>query len=564
MSEENTQPEFDTERGARTWHKRDIYTGPSGQGTVVPNLDDLVYEIVGGVIVWSYVSDVNTGNYLATLVPSGPVATHNLSADDVALGVGPGAFPHNYVMYVDKSTVPYTACLDARAPIYGTDVATCKVFVGTDLTAAGRVVSAMYNSGGTYLGEDVPMELVATDTYNNNVGIKTVAPFKTSAPLADGEVVTAVFYNTGGQVVGKQQFKVENTRFVRRASQAARTVVGLKLQTPFLSLLNAKTIVFPQNLTLVQENLIGVVVYNDGQEVPMPVDGERFIVEGLDAYDAQATGISFPLVLKYVLDTNENAYGGVGGVEFVTEEYTLVTAAPNLNYDVRLIPFPKWVDATAGYRLTWYLFDASRSVGLEVTTLVNLADGSAAFQPTLYGHKQTIRAIINMAQVEGNYNSFNHLQEVDVSLLAPGTYRQNLATPPNWLVTPVAGNTPMFGVGVFATFVTGAGSLKTFRLKGNFNSLNDWLQAYYYNALPIVNAPAESEAPEPTHFVLVVNGAEFPYAIDAWNDDLTVSVTATNNQTVYVRFQYEGQEDMLELSAAGMPLYQVNTNGSYI
>lgn len=559
---ENISPLVDQNRPHTVWHKSEIYTGPTGTGQYVPRVEDLVYELINGVVVWYSVSDLNIESYISTLVPAQPIPNGTLTEDDVALGISPAALPQIYFAYIDKSVVPYNLAIDGRFPIYGSDIVSCKIFAGTDTTAAGRVISAVYDSGGDFVGENAQMELVANDTYNNNIGVKTMAPCKTSANLADGERVTAVFYYTNGTVAGKQQFLVENTRYIRRAGASVRTVTGIKLQSPWLSTINAKTIVFPHNLTLEPENLTGVVVYNDGQEVPMPVDGEKFIVEGLDAYDAQATGISFPLVLKYMLSSNEQAYGGVGGEEHISEEYTLVTAGPNFDYEVRLFPFPRWVSALVGYRLSWWLLDGSRSVAQDVTNLVAFAAGSAAFNGINYGVKQTIRVIINMAQVSGNYNSYNHLQEVDIRLLAPGTHRQNLALPPNWLITPTAGSNPMFGQGVFATFLPGVGSLKTFQLKGNFTTLNDWLQAYYYNSLPLVLSPGEDEAPEPTGFTLVINGAEFPFELESWNQPLSLSATCNSNDTVYVRFQYAGQQ-LLELGVAGMPLYQVNENGSY-
>lgn len=556
-------PIYEPEARFTTWRMEEIYTGPTGVGMFVPNINDLVVSIVNAVVTWYVVTDLNYGTYLSTLTPVSPASTAGLTPYDIALGIGPGAGNQTHRLYIDKRTVPYSLDVDARLQIYGSSAVSCKIFVGVDLSATGRVISAQYDNGGQYLGENLPLELVATDAYTNNLAIKTVVPGKTSANLLDGEVVTLVVYSLNGSVVDKQQLLVENTAFIRSANANAKTVVGVGLQSPFLASGSAKNIVYPRNIALQAENLTGLVYYSDGSEMALPVDGTRFSVAGLDSFDSSSVGVSFPLVAMYELSSNEQAYGGVGGARTVSETYTVTTATANLDYEVRLFPYLKWVDTNSGYRLTWWLFDAARSLAQDVTEMVSLTVDSAAFLPKAYGIKQTLKAMVDLAQVGGNYNTYIHTQEVDVKLQAQGTFRQNLSTPPNWYVTPVAGTTPLFGGGVYATYTIVSGNTKTVKVMGNFYTLQAWLQAYYWNTQPLVLEPGEVTAPIPTHFTLVINGAEFQYAIEAWNTVLTLTAAASNNDTVYIRFQYAGQT-MLELSCAGMPLYQLNNNGSYV
>ena len=560
---DNITPIYEPEARFTIWRMDEIYTGPTGVGVYVPKVDDMVVEVVNNVVTWYIVTELNIGSYLSTLVPAAPSESSSLSPYDVALGVGPGANNQTYRVFIDKRTVPYGLDVDARLHIYGSAAVTCKIFSGVDLSATGRVISAVYDNSGVYLGENISLELVATDAYANNQAIKTVLPAKTSANLNDGEVVTLVAYSINGTVVCKQQLLVENTAFIRSSNASAKTVVGVGLQSPFLASGSSKNIVYPRNLTLSAENMIGVVYYSDGTEMSLPIDGTRFSVAGLDSYDSNSVGVTYPLVAMYELSSNEQAYGGAGGLRTVSELYTVTTANVNLDYEVRLYPYLKWVDTNTGYRLLWWLFDAARSLAVDVTDLVSLAPDSAAFLPKAYGIKQTLNATIDLATVGGNYNTFIHTQEVDVKIQAPGTFRQNLSTPPNWYVTPIAGQSPMFGGGVFATYTIVSGNTKTISLKGSYNTLENWLQAYYFNSQPMVLEPDETVAPTPTHFTVVINGAEFQYAIAAWDTLLTLTVAATNNDTAFIRFQYAGQT-MLELGCAGMPMYQLNSNGSYV
>jgi hypothetical protein len=557
------QPIYDPEGLFRIWHKREIYTGPQGTGQFVPKVDDLVVEIIDNVKVEYRVADLDIGNYLSTLVAIAPQADNSLGPSDIALGVGPGVPNQSYRIYIDKRTVPYSLAVDARLQVYGSGATYAKVFAGTDLSVAGRVISAVYDNGGNFMSENVSLELVATDALNNNTAVKVVAPCKTSANLVDGEVVTVVFYNSSDNVIAKQQLVVANTAFVRRSIAGAKTVVGLSLINPFLSTLNGTTLVYPRNLRPEAANFTGVVNYSDGTQLNLPVDGEKFSITGLDAYDTAVDGVSFPIVVKYELDVNEQAYGSVSGQDHVSATFTIITAAPNRDYEVRLFAYPKWLDEVHGYALTWWLYDASRTLGQDVSSLVDLAQDSAAFNPLGYGSKQTLKARINLSAVAGNYNDYTYVQEVDIKLMSPGTFRQDLSTPPNWYVTPVSGHTPMCGGGVFSTFQIISGLAKTFTVKGNYSVLGDWLAAYYTNMQPLVQSPDEPTAPVPTHFTLVINGATFQYPISQWNQNLSLSVACSNNDTIYISFQYAGQQ-MLELGAVGMPLYQRNGDGSYV
>jgi hypothetical protein len=559
----NVSPVFDPQGLNHIWKKSEIYTGPTGTGIYVPKIDDLVYHFDDNVLIWERVSDLNIGNYLATLVPIAPQGDNILTPGEIALGAGPGTPMQTLRMFINTRTIPYSAALDSRYQVYGSAVVSCKVFAGTNVSEGGRVISAVYDNGGNYIGEDVPMELVASDAYNNNNAIKVVQPFKTSDNLTDGEVVTAVFYDSLSNVVGMQQFVVKSVAFVRQLGAGIKTVSGVGLLTPFLSTLNSKQIVYPRNLPLQAENLTGVVYYTDGSELHLSVDGDRFSVTGLDAYDATTEGISFPLVVKYELGVNEQAYSNVGGVDHVSEIFTVTTDVVNRQYETRLYVFPKWLDVTRGYTLTWWLYDASRSLAKDVTSIVDLAVDSAPFNPLAYGIKQTLKAKFNMADVAGNYEQFIVTQDVDVKLMATGTFRQDLSTPPNWFTSPISGHSPMFGGGVFAAFTVVSGLTKNFTVKGNISQLTDWLTAYFTNSQPLVLSPGETVPPTPTHFTISINGAEFQYPIDQWNQTLVISANCSNNDTLYVRFQYAGQQ-MLELGIAGMPLYQRNDDGSYV
>ena len=82
------QPIFDSNRGFREWLRSEIYTGPTGTGVYVPNVDDKVWDWVQGILRVVAV-DMSTG--LSTLqawqAPAEPEPENRL---DILSGVGPG------------------------------------------------------------------------------------------------------------------------------------------------------------------------------------------------------------------------------------------------------------------------------------------------------------------------------------------------------------------------------------------------------------------------------------------------------------------------------------------
>lgn len=561
----NIAPIYNPNGAWQVWNYNDVYTGPSGFGQYVPKVGDQVNQIVGNVVTSFVVTAVNLGNMLVTLSElSPPTGQGDLTISDVLFGVGPSQ-SETYIVYIDKAVVPYRMMIDGRYTVKGSLITAAKVFAGSDISTTGKVISATYDNAGVYSGENMTLELVAAAALNNNTAIKAVVPCFTSADLPDGEIVTAVFYDTLGSVVSKRQMVVENTGFVRSSNAYAKAVVGVSLATPFLSSSNSTTINYPVNLAMNIANLTAVVHYSDGSSVSSAIDGVKFSISGLDSYIATNVGQSFPLVLTYVLQPGEVSYG-INNVNqpHVAKTYNLITSAANLSYKTRLFAYPVWVNNTAGYTLKWYLYDMNRSQATDVTGQVSYSPGSVAYNPTLYGTKQTLTATLNLMYVNGAYGTFNYSQNVDIVLEAPGTFRQNSATPPNWYVTPIAGTQPQYGGGNFATFYNVAVGNNQVKLSGIYTTFAAWLASYFTNSMPLVNTPTETSAPSPTHFNIRVGGGVSTYPITSWNSTITLAQNLSSNDTLFIEFFVRTANADLQLSVAGVPLYAVNAIGTYI
>ncbi len=539
------------------WNYNDIYTGPTGSGQYVPKVGDQVNQIVGNVITEYIVESLALGSLLATLTPAAvPDNSGTITEANVLFGNN----PNTYAVYIDKSIIPYSLNVDARLEVKGSMITACKIFEGTDLSVAGNVISATYDSSGNYVGENVSLRLVASDAYNNNTAIKIVNSCNTSANLLDGELVTAVFYNVSGNVVSKEQLFVYNTGFVRSLNAPSKTVIGIGLVSPFLSSTNSNVINYPLNLQMNVANLMGVVYYSDGSSASMAIDGVKFSVSGLNAYSSTSVGQSYALVATYVLQANESAYGVNNiNVAHFSKPYTLITTAANLNYQTQLFAYPVWNGSA--YTLEWFIYDMSRSLSTDVTNLVVL---TTSFNGSLYGTKQTVDVTLNLGLVNPTYGTFNYSQAVDIQLEAPGTFRQNSATPPNWYVTPISGTTPLFGSGCFATYLVNSPTNRSVNIAGTYTTLANWLAAYYTATLPMTILGIETVAPTPTHFNLIINGVSTTFPISSWNAVLTISQVIAANSTLYIEFIERTSAVDLQLAVAGVPFYQINSSGVYL
>jgi hypothetical protein len=312
-------------------------------------------------------------------------------------------------------------------------------------------------------------------------------------------------------------------------------------------------------------NLIGIVYYSDGSSVRLAVDGNRFSVFGLDNYSATIAGQKSELVLKYKLDTNESALDvHIGSDAFISEIYKIVTVTTNTRYAVQLYPYPVWNNTNNSYSLKWYLFDLDRTISYDVTPNVLINTNHASFNPSLLGAKQSLNVSINLRSVNGNYNNFNHVQTVDITLVKNGTERPILDTLPNWTVANRSNQSTTYGNGVYTSYERVTNAQWNLRIHPKANTKANWLKDLYTNTNPLFDPILEAGELLPTHFVVLINNSKFEYTIDKWNTTLSVNQVVTNNDTLFIKFIKRTNMNDLQLSIAGTSIFQADINGTFV
>jgi hypothetical protein len=364
--------------------------------------------------------------------------------------------------------------------------------------------------------------------------------------MVNGEIVTIVFYTVNDVVVSKRQLLVENTSFIRSVDASAKYITGIRLESPFMSPTIDKQIDYPINVPMNALNLMGIVMYSDGSELRLPVDGTKFSMFGLDQYVSTIIGQKLNLVLRYAMAPNETAYSGVNnnGNHYVTEEYALLSVNPNNSYAVKLFGYPYWIDANTGYQMRWWMLNLDRNVWFDVTSNVTFNSNTGPYDPKGYGYLQRKSVSLNLKDVSGVFKNFVHTQLVEIVLNGPPN---GTSTP--WLMSHESNSTrPMYGQDLFAKLK----SPSTVNLSSGITTYEEWKSRVYLNTFPLVNPANELTPMTPTHFIVDYNGLQTEYGVENWNVDINVGNNIQTSKTLSIRFVKRVGTTDLQLAVAAM------------
>lgn len=533
-----------------TWGLNEIFTGGPGANRYVPKLNDYVedYELY---ITYKVIA-LDQVTLIPTLHPiTRPGSNGAFTVVDKLVGVGPGTQSDTYKVYLDTSVTPHALAVDTRLRVAGTMSSYVKIFRGSDLSGNGQVIGFLYDQNGTFITNNIPLELVAIDSHVNH-SIKIVGMAYTNVELLDGEVVTVVVYSDDGHVVSKRQLLVENTAFIRDINVSQKYVASISLESPFLSQIEQNTIEYPINIPMSDLNMVGVVNYSDGSKLRLPVDGSRFKILGLERFVSTVVGQSVKLVLSYSLGVNETAYGGVSGDgKFVTNPYTLKTTNQIGSFSVRLYCYPVWVDATTGYTLKWFMYNLDRDVTFEVTPFVSYNSPEQSFNGRTYGINQFVSARINIRDVSSAFTSYIHIQNVQIQLLEPGTARTT-----NWVIKYEPTQDTPYGVSVNARIDVLSATTTRVYLSSGASTQTEWINKLYFNTKPMYDNRRETRPPTPNYFAIVAGSSRYEYPVSAWNNPVVIGSGLNVNDTLFIEWIYRSSSGDMLLGKSGLPIYE--------
>lgn len=516
----------------RQWNMAEIYTGPTGTGKYVPNVDDLGLnwselsfyrcvhvDYVTGYSTWQRVNLNNNSGVDETL--------------DVITGVGSGYTFESFRLWINTKQLPYTMNFDARLHLYGSKAAYIKVFEGNDITNEGRVVSAVYNASGVMTSENIPLELVKYSGDVTNLAVRTPVNAHCSTTLNVGEIVTAVVYGKDGSILSASRLIVAHSDAVRTLEASAKYITNIELISPYLSTTKADTLEYPLNMLVQSDSLKGRVRYSDGTFKEYPIDGVKFSLMGINGYIASEVGQEFPLILNYTLSKGEYAFGVSEPVpeRSITRDYKLETIKSDDEYSVKIFALPEWLNS-GKWGLRYYLYNLERDAVHDITKFVELGSESKAFNGSNYDSVQDITIAFNMMNLGTSYNYYRQVQTVRVQLYRPASDLTATTYYTLGYTTDLK-----YGSGIKAR---ASGTTNDYKLdiSCGHQDINTWLEYLYQSLSPLRYTQTEATAPKPTHVRLRI-GASWSREVPLANVLSTIStISTTITQGTLLRLEF--------------------------
>ena len=547
--------EVNLERGWKIWNMKQIFTGLPGTGKICPNVDDLVIDLKTG---WYLVTTIDITTGKCTMIPwTLPMVSQNNVVVDQLLGVGTGAQSETWRVYIDTRQMPYSMQIDGRLHLYRSDADHYKVFLGTDISENGTLISASYSPSGEYQNENIGLEHVGDDNINN-WAIWAPKAGNTNRRLNNGEVVTVVLYNAVGNALSHSSMLVENTTLVRRTAAGLKHIKSIGISSPYLSESDPSQLVVPINVDLRTVTLTGVVRYNTGEELEVPIvqDGTgKMSLHGLRWYSPTIQSYPHKLTLSYRLSEDEfSLEHGVTEEGYITEPFTIKAVAAEGAYSVRLYAFPTWNSPASRYDLDFWLFNIDRDQYYRVPrSIVEIPDNEVAFDGSDFISRQRLKFGLLLSNVDPIFPQHKFVQSAEIALNKAGS-----ETGDKWQVKCDPSQEKFFGAGVIAKNRFVNVNLSYLDLKAGAADLDAWLNKMYYPLNHLFDDTSEVRAPEPTHFIIHTKTREYPFAVSQWNQEFPILNDVTIGETIYLRWVRETSSGQLQLGVTGLAIEQSN------
>lgn len=520
------------------WSIHDIYLGQEGKGKFIPKKGDYVVEPESGNMF--KVSELSLVTFIPELVPI--ELRKEVTVDEIS-SVTAGA----YRIYFDRSITPFTLAVDGLLRVHGTSASFARIYQGQFIDPT-KIISRRYNNSGEFIGHDIPLELVAFNTHDN-YAIKSIPTCNTDQEIPDGEVCTVVIFDSSGKVLSRTTCLLEETTYVAQAYAEQKYITQIFLKSAFISDTTVSDITYPVNLPTQSFNPIGVVQYNDGSQIEYPVDGGKFSLFGMDQFVSTIIGHRVPLVLKYRLDSNEAGLATVQSDNYyITRPYSLIVSSPNTSYNAKLYVYPEWVDAINGYKLTAYLTNLDRNIMFDVTQKIALSPNSPSFNPKGYGLTQRLMFSIDLANVSGIFNHFQHIQTVDIVLRAPADDNSQLN------IWETASQVPSPGAyyGTTLRAVTDPATRKKLSIHNNIGTSDSFIERLYKPTNALFNPTTETQPPKPTHMEVRYLDEAVTLPITDYTSSIQFTQEIRHLSNVQIVFMRQTTQGFLKLSVAAL------------
>lgn len=500
------------ERKNRTWHIDEIITTfPHVDGQKVASVNDMVY-------------DFNVGLYRVSAIEAGTnIATLEIKvrfSDSTLLDPSNASIISALSMYmpnsatrvmVNKDVFPHTVTTDLRYITRGIEATSMRCFYGTNAGDDGEVISGRYDGSGNLISDIIPLSEVMPGEPRR----KRPPVFETKKDLNPDDIVLYLFYDAVGRHVGTQPFLVSDSGAFFDYNGGPAYITGIELRGEMIDDVDTKKINNPLNNPFQTSLLEAWLMYSDGSEVKVPIDGTKCRLDGIRTFNTSQAITPKNVVLTYNCDPTEPAVNTGGSTQrFITEIYKLGNIAVDTSFALKVFVVPEWVNPATGYRYRYFLTSLDGDIDAEVTNYVNAKDKLGNAVPgTNHGNVNEVIIGLDVDSVlPGAYPGHYHTQLVNITTNPPGS----VSTSP-FMLDYQLGGTQIYNTGALArSNNAGNGNIN---IGKDFSSKAIFLGQTYLNVHPLYDTDSLVTPEDPTHIIVMYDSAEYEIAIDDFNQD---------------------------------------------
>lgn len=467
-----------------------------------------------------------------------------------------GPAVHQYTtpfrLMVDPTTTPVRFRPDDAMLFNGSEPLYYKVFKGSDTTINGRIVSTAVDGSGHPTNANLMLEQIRGSNTGNDL-VKVARGGHLLELLANQEMVTVVAYRADGLQVDYRPAVVCHTTNMAPLDLAKRVIISIAVETPFLNKDDKHLIDIPVNMLTQSAVIMGVVTYNDGTIARLPINGNKFKLNGFENFTATTAGSMFEVGLAYFLSDDEDAMGVIdnGSSRTKTENYKVRAINPDGNYTAKLFVVPAWNNALGQYELKWFLYNMERKYIYDVTGNVELTPGFT-FNGKLYATRQTLRVAINMGDVDDYFINYRHVANLSITLVSPASAQSQ----PTYYRLDYD-DQYTYGSNVRVDCTPSNTQVNTFNLNlaNGCTTVDEWLNKIYYPTVPLYYTSAEDLPPNPTEFTIRTLDRTWSRVIDieeVLNPITGVNLPIKQGETFILEFGARTDTELLQLSMGSM------------
>lgn len=354
---------------------------------IIPEIQSLIIDDDGSLF---WVMDLNETTFKVTLEPANIVVSDLDQGNQISIV----DYGNNVLrIYTDARNAPTRLQPDSRLVIYGNAASYRLVLNKGESTE--KVVSRYYDTDGQFTSTMVPMAPVLTDL-GEPAGMSYGTACHTLDALPNGTKLTMEIFNDHGALVAT----VTTFTF---ASAIVNETAGYRPQITELKMVSAQPRSNDEFFLYEQQdpdslNVQVYLVYDDGQEVFVPVDNEKCFIYGLEDFNASWQGLRQPIMAKYYLHSDEVVAPGVTDTSFVVAEATIVVIPNEAGAGVKISMVPQWVNALGRYVPSYFMYTTDRESVRNVTAHVTFDEGN--FVGNLYSTYQVLKLALDLNAID--------------------------------------------------------------------------------------------------------------------------------------------------------------------